>query len=225
MENGKLHIFPPPLKKKVSGRHLACVTVWYHQIERNLDCFKWGEWQKLSWVSWAREWTLSRQRIVSETQTGTLKLWLTFWQHASLCQITSFLLECDCCSPQSKLLLLLFFTQLPAAVGRVPVDCFWRDMPQIRVDGVLHVKMRFFGRFWDLLCKEIEAVLLTEYSCIPLCPFSIQTWLFSIWRLNSDHCLCLAFKVQGIKEERVFPTFFLPHSHSQALEPAWGATG
>lgn len=42
-----------------------------------------------------------------------LKLWLTFWQHASLCQITSFLLECDCWSPsQSSLLLLLFSTQL-----------------------------------------------------------------------------------------------------------------
>lgn len=72
-----------------------------------------GQWQKLNWVPWAREWILSKQRIVAETQTGTSKLWLTFWQHASLCQITSFLLERDCWSPsQSRLLLLLFFTQL-----------------------------------------------------------------------------------------------------------------
>lgn len=96
----------------VSGGHLVCVTVWYHQIEGIPGCFKWEGWQKLSWVSWTREWILSKQRIVAETQTRTLKLWLTFWQHASLCQITSFLLECDCWSPsQSRLLLLLFFTQ------------------------------------------------------------------------------------------------------------------
>ena len=113
VENSKLHIFSPSFL--VSGGCLVCVTVWYHQIERILYCFRGRGWQKLSWVSWAREWTLSKQRIVAETQTGTLKLWLTFWQHASLCQITSFLPECDCWSPsQSRLLLLLFCTQLPS---------------------------------------------------------------------------------------------------------------
>lgn len=33
-----------------------------------------GEGDKLSWVSWAKEWTLSKQRIVAETQTEPLKL-------------------------------------------------------------------------------------------------------------------------------------------------------
>lgn len=176
-----------------------------------------------SWAGFlARGWIMSKQRIVAETQTGILKLWLTFWQHTSLCQITSFLPACDCWSPsQSRLLLLLFFTQLPAQAGRVPVDCLWRAVPRIRVDGVSHVKTRSIGRSWELLCEEIEAVLFAGCLCTPLCFSETQICFLFIWWLSAESLPLSSFERPGYwgrERKRDFWYMFFFHSSSQAFE-------
>lgn len=174
-------------------------------------------------ASWAGEWALSKQRMAAETQTGALKLWLTSWQHASFCQITSFLLGCDCWSPsQSRPLLLLFFTQLLSrswqGSGRLSLEGYapdWSGWGVPRQDEVQ-------GQIRELLSKGMEAVLFTGCFCAPLFFLNQISFLFILW-LNAESLPLCSFESPGHWGGERISSFFISALSLSCW--AWGATG